>query len=88
MAQYIVVSADTLIKRGGGKLIGFLCTAASGGSEAVTVYDSTAASGNKIIDALTPVAGTFYSLSLEGVWFSAGLYFDVTGTVKFTVVYE
>ncbi len=87
MAQYLVISSDTLVKRGAGKLKGFLCTAAAS-TPTVVMYDSTAASGTKIVDTLTPVAGTMYSFPADGVFFSTGLYVDIGNTVTLTMVYE
>ncbi len=87
MAQYLVVSGDTAVKRSGGKLKGFLCTAAAS-TPAVTIYDNTAASGTKIVDALTPVAGTMYSFPADGIYFNNGLYVDITNTVTLTMIYE
>lgn len=87
MANYVVVSADAVVKRSAGKLKGFFCTAAAS-TPTVVVYDNTAASGTKIIDTFTPVAGTMYSFPADGVYFNNGLYIDIGNTVTLTVVYE
>ena len=82
--NYKTLSADGLVKSGGGKLKSILCTAASGGPS-LKVWDATSASGAVIVDTFTPVAGTNY---VFGCWFSNGLYIDITNTVSVTVIYE
>lgn len=88
MSQYMVVSSDTVVKRSAGKLKGFLCTVAAS-TPTLAIYDGLSASGTKIIDTFTPVAGTLYSLDFsDGVFFSTGLFVDIGNTVTITVIYE
>jgi hypothetical protein len=77
------VSADGIVKTGGGFLHGFLVTASASG--VIRLYDNTAASGTVIVDQLSVAAGDLIDLPVE---FVTGLYFDlVSGTATVTILY-
>lgn len=50
----LTASGTTVVKTGAGQLQGFFCGTATGN---ITIYDNTAASGTKILDACALVAG-------------------------------
>lgn len=83
-ATYSNISADALVKSGGGRFFGFICNSTSSGT--VKIYDSTAASGTVIMNTFTPAASGMYTFPF-GVSFSTGLYFDITNTLDVTVFY-
>lgn len=56
----------------------------SSGSPTITIYDSLSASGLKIVDTFTGVAGVNYALPFG---FATGLYVALVGTCSITVFY-
>ena len=92
MSYYKQISADNQVKVGAGKIKGLFVSAASG-SPGLAVYDTPdgdTSNDPKIIDTFVPVAATMYPLSGDdgGVFFTNGLYIDITNTVSVTVIYE
>lgn len=88
MALYKQGSADAQIKVGGGKFYGIYISSTSSGTFAI--YDSATASTSdpKIVATVTPTAGTQHASFPAGLWFSNGLYIDVSNTIEYTVAYE
>lgn len=86
--NYKALSATTQVKIGAGKLIGIVISSTSSGT--LTIYDSPDANTGdpKIIDTITPAAGTSYYFGPEGIWFSEGLYCVEGGTLVWTMIYE
>jgi hypothetical protein len=87
MAYYKQASATNQVKVGTGKLFGFIFSSTSSGT--ITVYDTLDGDTNdpKIIETITPTAGTVLSFPV-GIQFNKGLYLVVANTLQFTVVYE
>lgn len=80
---YISTSASGIIKSGQGVLHRILVTASSSG--VITVYDNTAASGTKIINALSVAAKDNFVLEAQ---FANGCYLNIdSGTMTATVLY-
>lgn len=80
--KYNKISASTLIKTGQGVLHRIVVTASSSG--VITVYDNTAGSGTKIIDALAVAAKDMIELN---AWFTTGCYVNIdSGTATLTVL--
>lgn len=88
MAQYKQGNADAQIKIGGGKLYGVFISSTSSGT--FVLYDTAKADTNdpKIVNTVTVTAGTQYVSFPVGLWFSNGLYIDITNTIEYTVAYE
>lgn len=92
MANYKQFAADTQVKTGAGKIKGlFVSTAAD--TPLITIYDTPdgdTSNDPKIIDAFTPAAATMYFLGSGdgGIYFNSGLFIDIGGTVKATIIYE
>lgn len=77
------VSADTLIKTGGGKFFRVLVTASASG--VIRFYDNTAASGTVLIDQINVFQGDLIDMPIE---FTTGLFFDlVSGTATVTILF-
>lgn len=86
------VSADALVKTGGGKLhtITFSCNDAAPTAGSIIVYDSTTEAGTQIYnETFTTTAFRGYSVTLD-VEFKTGLYigFTTTADVNVTVAYS
>lgn len=88
MANYKQGSADAQVKIGGGKLFGVFVSSTSSGT--FTLYDSATASTSdpKIAATVTPAAGGQYLSFPAGIWFSKGLFIDVSNTIEYTICYE
>ena len=74
------ISASAKIVGGPGKCVGVLCNSSASGT--LTLYDNTAASGNKITNATPLVAGQFYPVPAQ---FQNGLYCALGGTADVSV---
>lgn len=82
--QYLAMSGSALLKNGAGTLRKIICTTSS--TAILTIYDNTAASGTKIIDSLTLVAGTVYEIGALAI---AGIYVHLdSGSGKWTAIYN
>jgi hypothetical protein len=88
MAYGSQLSATTQVKVGLGKLIGLVFSSTSSGT--LVVYDTPDGDTNdtKIINTLTPAAGSTYYFGPNGIQFNKGLYLVVANTLQFTVIYE
>lgn len=88
MAYYFQGSASAQIKPSQGRLIGLVFSSTSSGT--IVVYDSPDGDTNdpKIINTLTPAAGTAMFFGPGGIQFNKGLYVAVSATLEFTVIYE
>ncbi len=88
MANYKQGSADAQVKIGGGKLFGVFVSSTSSGT--FTLYDTATASTSdpKIAATVTPAAGGQYLSFPAGIWFSKGLFIDVSNTIEYTICYE
>ena len=88
MALYKQGSADAQIKIGGGKLFGVFVSSTSSGTFALYDTATSNTSDPKIVATVTPSAGTQYVSFPAGIWFSNGLFIDISNTIEYTVVYE
>lgn len=77
----VCFTADTIVKTGEGNMRGFACAAATGAT--LTLYDNTAASGTKLLDAWPLVAGQMVTWPVR---FTTGLYADITGTCNISLL--
>jgi hypothetical protein len=82
-SAYQRITSTTTIITGFGALTGLIVSAASA-TPTITIYDNIAASGTKIVDTFTPVAGQFYYFTPIG--FTTGLTVAISGTVTVTVL--
>jgi len=82
---YTKISASTAVKASAGTLHRLLVSAS--GSGVITVYDNaTAASGTKIIDALSVAAKDNFEIN---AWTVNGIYVNIdSGTATITVLYN
>ena len=80
-AKNLTASGTTVVKTGAGQLYGFFCGTATGN---ITIYDNTAASGTKILDASALVAG----LNTLPVSFGTGLTIVLSGAGVATALYQ
>jgi hypothetical protein len=76
----LTASGTTVVKTGAGQLHGFFVGAATGN---ITIYDNTAASGTKILDASALVAGN----NLLECSFSTGLTIVLSGAGVVTALF-
>jgi len=81
-------NADNQIKVGAGKLYGVFVSSTSSGTFALYDTATGSTSGPKIVNTVTATAGTQYVSFPAGLWFSNGLYIDITNTIEYTVAYE
>lgn len=79
-----VLSASALLKSGKGLLGGFFVSSVTS-TPSLTVYDNTAGSGTKIIDAVTLTAGMSIPAPAR---FTNGCYVVITGTATLTAFYQ
>ena len=88
MALYKQGNADDQVKIGGGKFYGIFVSSTTAGTFAI--YDSATASTSdpKIAATVTPAAGGQYLSFPAGIWFSKGLFIDVSNTIEYTICYE
>lgn len=77
-----VISASAQIRPSAAYLCGLFVSNASA-TPTIKVWDSTAASGNVLIDTFTPTAGTYYNL--PDVVANTGIYVTISGTVSCAV---
>jgi hypothetical protein len=80
-----VLTADQLIQEGPGKL-GKIFILAASGSPLIKLWDNNAASGDVLMDTITPTAGQIIDLGV--VRYATGLYVDIGGTVSYQVYYD
>lgn len=83
------ISASTLIKTGGGVVLGIFCSNA-GSSSRVTLSDGTASAASagvgRFISAFAPTAGTFHQVRAG---FGTGLFVSLSGSAQnVTVIYK
>ena len=84
----IAGAATTVVKSGGGTLIGIVVNKAVA-SGVVTVYDNTAASGTKIATITFPAVLLGNQVNLTyGCWFSTGLTVVTSAADDITVIYN
>lgn len=83
-SQYTNLSASTLVRTGGGRLLGIFVASASS-SPSIKVWDNTSAATAVLVNTFTPIAGTFYPM--PGT-FTTGLYITISGTVDCTVFWD
>ena len=88
MANKYQGAADAQIKVGGGKLYGVFVSSTSSGTFALSDSATASTSDPKIAATVTPAAGGQYLSFPAGIWFSNGLYIDISNTIEYTVVYE
>ena len=88
MAYYKQMSASGQVKVGLGKLIGIVFSSTSTGT--LALYDTPDGDTNdpKIIDTITPAAGTYMFFGATGIQFEKGLYAVEGGTLVWTIIYE
>ena len=88
MAYFKQGNADSQVKIGAGKLFGIFISSTTLGT--FTLYDSATASTSdpKICATVTPIAGGQYLSFPTGIWFSKGLFIDITNTIEYTICYE
>lgn len=76
------LSADGLVKSGGGFMKGFIVASGSG---TMKLWDNTAASGTVILDTISVIGTDSFEMPVE---FKTGLYFNlVSGTLSVTILY-
>ena len=76
-------TADTLLKTGGGDLVGIFV--ASSTSCTIKLWDNTSAATTVLVNTFSASAATWYPLPFR---FNTGLYLDVSGTCDLTVSYN
>jgi len=78
------ITASSLLKTGGGVLLGIFVASASA-TPTITIYDQTSAAVPILVNTFTPIAGTWYPLPFA---FATGLYVAISGTVDCTVSFS
>lgn len=88
MAYYKQMSGTDQVKVGAGKLISITISSTTTGT--LTLYDTPDGDTNdpKIIDTLTPAAGSHYYFGPNGLQFNKGLYAVEGNTLVWTLGYE
>ena len=81
---YKNIAASALIKTGVGRIRGIFCASASAGPT-IKLWDDTSATGDVIVNTMTPAAATYYNMG--DLIFGNGLYITIGGTVDCTVFY-
>lgn len=86
MAYSKLITASGQVKVGYSKLKGFLVSSTTSGT--LTFYDGTSASDPKVIDTITPAAGSSPFFPADGMDFKNGIYIAVANTISVTVFYD
>lgn len=83
------ITASTLIKTGGGTVVGIFCSS-TGATSRVSVCDALASAASagvgRIVAPFAPTAGTFHPIPAA---FGTGLFISLTGSARsVTVIYQ
>jgi WD40 repeat protein len=81
---YTEVTSSSLIKTGGGQLLGIFVASASN-TPTIKLWDNTSGATTVLVNTFTPTAAAFYSIPVK---FQTGLYITIGGTVDCTVIYN
>ena len=86
MAKYTNVSADALVRTGGGTVSGIIVNSHSSGT--FKLYDGLTSAGTLILNTYTPASGSSVIEFPEEIEFYTGLYFDKTNAIDATIVWS
>jgi hypothetical protein len=85
MAKYTNITADTLIRTGGGQVHGVIVNSHTSGT--LKLWDNTSAATTVISNTYTFPAGSQVINFPQPIDFYTGLYADIGGTVDLTIIW-
>lgn len=85
MAKYTNITADTLIRTGGGQVHGVIVNSHTSGT--LKLWDALTATGTVIANTFTFAAGSQVINFAQPIEFYTGLYADIGGTVDLTILW-
>lgn len=86
MAKYTNITADTLIRTGGGRVHGVVINSHTNGT--LKLWDNTSAASTIICNTITFAAGPQTFNFAAPIDFYTGLYADIGGTIDCTILWE